>query len=734
VQGVGFRPFAYRLAQRYALGGWVLNGEAGVEIHVEGEERAVAAFERALRAEAPPAAHIVAIESVDATPGGFGTFGIRESATSGRPTVRIAPDIATCDACLRELFDPVDRRYRYPYINCTDCGPRYSIVRSLPYDRPATTMAAWQMCAACRAEYDDPSDRRFHAQPIACHACGPAYAFERDGERLRGDAAIVAAAQALAAGAILAVKGIGGYHLACDARDARAVAALRERKFRKERPFAVMARDLEVAAELAVLDGEARALLTSSARPIVLATAREALAHVAPDNHELGVMLPYAPLHALLFASGAPPALVLTSGNRSSEPIAFEDEEARAGLAGIADGFLIGERAIARRVDDSIARVQSGAPAILRRSRGFAPQAVARVPTGEPILAVGGDLKNAVALVVDGAVVAGQHVGDLAHVEAREACAATVRDLCATYGIDPAECLVVHDAHPGYASSALAGDLSARTLAVQHHRAHVAAVIAEREAWTTEVLGIAADGTGYGDDGTVWGGECFAGSVSAGFTRIAHLRAAKLPGGDAAARMPVQAAAGFLFDLDGLPDLEAAPFDFPSRYRFARDVARRDVRTFATTSLGRLFDVMAALCGFIRETTFEGQAAMWLEHQARRAPADGTYSFPLVDGELDYRPLLLAAIDDRAAGREPAAIARAFHVAVTDGLSALAALRPGLPVAASGGVFQNRLLCELLTERLGERLWLARRVPPNDGGLCVGQAALAAFSATSGAR
>jgi hydrogenase maturation protein HypF len=734
VQGVGFRPFAYRLAQRYALGGWVLNGEAGVEIHVEGDEGSIAAFEHALRAEAPPAAQIVALESVDATPGGFGTFGIRESATRGRPTVRIAPDIATCDACLRELFDPADRRYRYPYINCTDCGPRYSIVRSLPYDRPATTMAAWEMCAACRAEYDDPGDRRFHAQPIACHACGPAYVYERVGERLRGDAAIVAAAQALAAGAILAVKGIGGYHLACDARDARAVAALRERKFRKERPFAVMARDLAVADTLVALERDARALLASSARPILLAQAREALTHVAPENHELGVMLPYAPLHALLFASGAPPALVLTSANRSSEPIAFEDEDARAGMAGIADGFLIGERAIARRVDDSIARVQSGAPAILRRSRGFAPQAIARVPCSEPILALGGDLKNAVALVVDGAVAASQHVGDLAHVAARDACAVTVRDLCATYAIDPAECLVVHDAHPGYASTALAADLSTRTLAVQHHRAHVAAVVAEREAWTTEVLGIAADGTGYGDDGTVWGGECFTGSVAGGFTRIAHLRAAKLPGGDAAARVPVQAAAGFLFELDGLPDLAAAPFDFPPRYRFAREIARRDVRTFATTSLGRLFDVVAALCGFTRETTFEGQAAMWLEHQARRAAGAESYPFPLIDGELDYRPLLRAVIDERRAGREPAAIARAFHVAVTGALCALGTLRPDLPVAASGGVFQNRLLCELLTERLGDRLWLPARVPPNDGGLCVGQAALAAFSASSAAR
>ncbi len=728
MQGVGFRPFAYRLAQRYALGGWVLNGDAGVEIHVEGDEDSVQAFERALRSEAPPAAQILSLEGRAAEPAGFAAFAIRGSAARGRPTVRIAPDIATCEACLRELFDPANRRYRYPYINCTDCGPRYSIVLGLPYDRPLTTMAGWEMCADCRSEYDDPADRRFHAQPIACSACGPLYAFERDNVRIAGDAAIVASAGALASGAIVAIKGIGGYHLACDAWNASAVAQLRERKFRKERPFAVMARDLESAERLVVLHDVARDLLTSSARPIVLAPARRSLAGVAPDNRELGVMLPYAPLHALLFASGAPATLVLTSANRSSEPIAFEDDQARASLAGIADAFLIGERPIARRVDDSIARTAFGAPSILRRSRGFAPQAVARVPPGRPILSLGGDLKNAIALVVDGAVVVSQHIGDLAHVDARDAGAATVRDLCAMYEIDPAECLVVHDAHPEYASTALASDMSADTLAVQHHRAHIASVLAEREAWSTEIIGIACDGTGFGDDGTIWGGECFEGSVAGGLTRVAHLRPAKLPGGDAAARFPTQAAAGFLLEIDGLPDLETAPFDFPARYRLARELAERDVRTFTTTSLGRLFDVAAALCGFTRETTFEGQAAMWLEHAAAGETEGAAYPFPLVDGELDYRPLLRALIADRSARRPPSGIAFGFHAAVANGLAAFAALRPSRPVVASGGVFQNKLLCELLHERLGDRLWLNARVPSNDGGLCVGQAALAAFA------
>jgi len=733
VQGVGFRPFVYRLARRYGLAGWVVNGNAGVEIHVEGGETDLVAFERSLVTEAPVAARVTRIDATDARLADARTFEIHESDAAGTPTVRIAPDIATCDACLRELFNPADRRYRYPYINCTDCGPRYSIVLGLPYDRAMTTMKSFPMCDACRAEYDDASDRRFHAQPIACHACGPTYVLERDGVRcgMRGDAAIVAAARALASGEIVAIKGIGGYHLACNARNARAVANLRERKFRKERPFAVMVRDLATAHALVDLEQASEALLRSSARPIVLARARETLAGVAPDNVDVGIMLPYAPLHALLFASGAPAELVFTSGNRSSEPISCDDDVARTSLAGIADALLVGERPIARRVEDSIVRANGGVPAMLRRSRGYAPQAIARLPASVPVLAMGGDLKNAIALVVDGAIIASQHVGDLAHLSARDACIATARDLCATYAIDPAACLVAHDAHPQYVSTALARELSARTLAVQHHRAHVASVLAEREAYDVEVLGLACDGTGYGDDGTIWGGECFVGSVARGFERIAHLRAAWLPGGDAAAHAPVQAAAGFLNAIEGLPDLAAAPFYFPPRYAHARELIRRDVRTFATTSLGRLFDVIAALCGFTRETTFEGQAAMWLEHRARWATAavpDAGYCFPRCFDELDYRPLLRAVIEDRAGGRPVEAIARDVHVSIANALASLAELRNSLPVVASGGVFANRLLCDLLAERLGDRLWLPTNVPPNDGGLCIGQAALASFT------
>ncbi|MDQ2908484.1 MAG: carbamoyltransferase HypF [Candidatus Eremiobacteraeota bacterium] len=764
VQGVGFRPFTYRLARRLDLCGWVKNGAEGVEIFAEGAPDALAAFAHALVHEPPPAARITATSVRVAPCRGLPTFEIRPSDAAVKPTVRIAPDLAPCDPCLRELFDPGDRRYRYPYINCTDCGPRYSIVRSLPYDRAATTMAAWPMCDRCSAEYHDPADRRFHAQPVACPVCGPTYVFRTGGtpgrksdraslsaagaplsERRddppapRGYDAISAAAQCLRAGDIVALKGIGGYHLACDARNSRAVAALRERKFRKERPFALMAADLATARAVVAVDDSFEAQLASTARPIVLAPARTVFDGVAPDNDELGVMLPYAPLHHLLFAAGAPPVLVLTSANRSSEPIAYDDADALVGLDGIADAFLIGERPIARRLDDSLLRVTAGVPAILRRGRGFAPMAVATLPTTRPILALGGDLKNALALVVDGQVFASQHIGDLDHRSARESCEATIEDLCAMYEVDRSDLLVVHDAHPEYVSTEIAQSLGAQTLAVQHHRAHVASVLAERGAFDTPILGVAFDGTGFGDDGTIWGGEFFSGTLVDGFARIAHLRSAPLPGGDAAARFPVQAAAGFLTELGfqtsdtAEPDFTRPPFSFDERYAVARQLIARNVRCFTTTSIGRLFDAVAALLGFTRAMTFEGQAAMWLEHIASAAsgpssdsPPREAYAFPYVDGELDYRPLVRAIVADRLAHCAPARIAYAFHEAIADTIVTIANSCPALPVVCSGGVFQNGLLARLLRERLGERLWLNAIVPPNDGGLALGQAALAA--------
>jgi hydrogenase maturation protein HypF len=779
VQGVGFRPFVYRLARANTLAGWVLNGEEGVEIRLEGDRERVDAFLRELRAEAPAAASITAIDVDAVEPSGLDDFVIRASRGRDQPTAAIAPDLAVCERCLRELFDPADPRYRYPYITCTDCGPRYSIILRLPYDRPATTMSGWAMDGACAREYHDPASRRFHAQPVACPACGPRYRLSV-GDSSRGvgvdagagvgvhgtlseakgaasgdwphrlaqgdtggdDESIRRAAELLRRGAILAVKGVGGYHLACDARNAAAVHNLRERKFRKEKPFALMPRSLAVARALVELSPEAEALLSSPAAPIVLARGRVTLSQVAPDTDELGVMLPYTPLHHLLFAAGAPDVLVMTSANRSSEPIAYEDGDARERLGGLADGFLMGERPIARRVEDSVVRCGPLGAVILRRGRGYAPGAVTTLPVTRPVLALGADLKNAITLVVDGQAFVSQHIGDLDQYDACRAFEETIRDLLAMYAVRAAELLLARDAHPQYRSTALAPTFGvAEVVAVQHHRAHVASVLAERGAWEQRVLGISLDGTGYGDDGTIWGGELFVGSIRDGFERVAHLRPAALVGGDAAARHPVQAAAGFVEQLHELPDLSLAPFDFPPRYQSSRSLLQSRTRVFPTTSTGRLFDTAAALLGFTRPVTFEGQAAMWLEQLAHTSGPVEPYPCPLDGASLDWRPLLGAVVADRLRGRDPSEIARAFHLGLARGLGD-AAVRLCCTyrldtVAASGGVFQNGMLLEdlaglLQRERIA--LWINHHVPPNDGGISLGQAALGALGPCTSSR
>jgi hydrogenase maturation protein HypF len=734
VQGVGFRPFVYRLARANTLAGWVLNAEEGVEIHIEGSEPALDAFVQVLKTQPPLAARISGVEIQGVEPAGLRDFRIRESQRRARPSVRISPDLPVCDACLTELFDPTDRRHGYPYINCTNCGPRYSIVLALPYDRRNTTMGDWPLDADCAAQYHDPADRRFHAQPVACPDCGPRYRLQVGEESFLGDG-IREAARLLREGAILAIKGLGGYHLACDASNPAAVAALRERKYRKEKPFALMAESLAVARGLMEMSPESEALLISAARPIVLALALVELPGVAPESKELGVMLPYTPLHHLLFAAGAPEVLVITSANRSNEPIAYRDDEAVERLDGIADAFLIGERPIARRVDDSVARAGVCGPVVLRRARGYAPGAVATLPIDRPLLAVGADLKNTVTLVVAGQAFMSQHIGDLDHYESFRAFEETIRDLVAMYGVDWDGLLVVHDWHPEYRSTQFALSLEAADKrSVQHHRAHVASVLAERGAWEQRVLGVSFDGTGYGDDGAIWGGEIFVGSVAQGFERVAHLRCAALPGGDAAARYPVQAAAGFLAQLDGLPDLSCAPFQFPARYQQALRLASRGVRTFTTSSMGRLFDTAAALLGFVRETSFEGQAAMWVEQLARQSPLTDPYPFPLNGDELDFRPLLRALIEDRFIGRKTEEAARSFQRGIAHGVcNALRTFcgRSGLDVAVlSGGVFQNELLLEDLKTLAPVEIWTNHAVPPNDGGISLGQAALAAFDRT----
>lgn len=742
VQGVGFRPFVFRLARANALAGWVLNEEEGVEIHVEGGPAGVQHFLHGLAADPPSAAVITAIDVKQAEPTGLGDFTIRASERRERPAARISPDLPVCADCLQELFEPSNPRHLYPYINCTNCGPRYSIVLALPYDRSNTTMRSWVMDNMCEAQYHNPADRRFHAQPIACSACGPHYRLEimpqsraSSAEKtIEQDAAAIGrAAQLLAAGKIIAVKGLGGYHLACDARNAPAVRFLRERKFRKEKPFAVMVQDLNGARLLGHFSLEAESLLLSPARPIVLAREREKLEGIAPDTSEIGVMLAYTPLHHLLFAAGAPAALVMTSGNRSSEPIAYRDADAFARLDGIADAFLIGERPIARRVDDSVARAGAFGPVMLRRARGYAPGVVAEFPAGPPILAVGPDLKNTVTLVIDGQAIASQHIGDLEHYEAFQAFQETIRDLLAMYSLHPEEMLIAHDAHPQYASTSYASVLGTHRVSVQHHRAHIASVLAEHGDRDRRILGVAFDGTGYGDDRTIWGGEIFAGSLRDGFERVAHLRPASLVGGDAAARDPVQASAGFLSHLGIVPDYCAPPFNFPSRYRRALQLLDNGVRTFTTTSMGRLFDTVAALLGFTRTVSFEGQAAIWVEHLARQANQAEPYLFPLTGRELDFRCLLELVVRDRLSGREPAAVARAFHRGLAQGLASavceLCDVFSLSTVVLSGGVFQNELLLEHLREVLegqGLSIWTNHAVPPNDGGISLGQAAIAA--------
>lgn len=734
-QGVGFRPFVYCTAQEHGVAGWVLNSGSGVEIHAEAPADSLQQFLDAVKLNPPSAATIAEVSVRETAAEGLSRFEIRDSRREAAPTVRISPDLAVCNDCLRELGDPRDRRYGYAYINCTHCGPRYSIVNALPYDRANTTMRDWPLCDECRREYEDPLDRRYHAQPTACARCGPTYRLLLAGEpERRGDDAICAAAALLRSGKIVAVKGIGGYHLACDAMNAAAVEALRSRKYRKEKPFALLVKDLAEARRLACLTAEHERLLASPARPIVLAPARVAWPLIAPDNAQLGLMLPYAPLHDLLIAGGAPTPLVLTSGNRSSEPIAYRDDDALARLTGIADAFLAGERPIARRVDDSIVAVRDGRPFMIRRSRGYAPGAVCRLPEAEPILALGADLKNAIALVIDGQALVSQHLGDLDHADAQAALAEAVSDLLAVYEVDLGRLTVVHDLHPHYHCTRFAATLpAARRLAVQHHQAHVASVLAEHELFDERVLGVAFDGTGYGEDGTIWGGEFFVGGLKDGFERVASLRPVSLAGGDAAARHPLQAAAGFLADLPELPDMDQSPFYFPRRFAQARTLIAKQVRCFTSSSLGRLFDAAAALIGFTRETSYEAQAAIWLEHLAQAADPQPAYPF----ADLDARPLLAAIIRDRLAGRDVREIAAALHAAVAaatvEQIVALAERFKLRYVACSGGVFQNELLWRLISAHLAEyaelRLITNSAVPVNDGGIALGQAAIAALRA-----
>ncbi len=745
VQGVGFRPYVYRLAGELSLGGFVLNDAHGVLIEVEGSSTVVDRFLARLPSEAPPLAVVERVAVDELAVSGDVAFAIRESVGGQVPDAPVTPDTATCEECLRELSDPTDRRFRYPFINCTNCGPRFTIVRGVPYDRPLTTMAGFAMCPDCRAEYDDPADRRFHAQPNACRVCGPSVRLIGAGDAAAEDP-IAATVAALAAGAIVAMKGIGGYHLACLAQDEPAVAALRARKHREDKPFALMAPSVAVAESLVSLTPPARKLLTSPERPILLAPRRPdapVADSVAPGAPELGVMLPYSPLHHLML-SDVGETLVMTSANLSDEPIAFVDDDALERLRGIADVFLVHDRPIQTRTDDSVVRA-ARRPMILRRSRGYVPASVPLPGAGtpRPLLACGAELKNTFCLARGTRAWVSHHIGDLENYETLRSFTEGIAHFSALFAVQPE--VVVHDLHPEYLSTKYALDLDGVDLiGVQHHHAHLAACLAEHKEFEPAhpVLGAIFDGTGYGLDGTVWGGEFLLGDLRS-FQRVGSLLPVALPGGERAIRQPWRMACSWLTaagDGDGAPALPAslAPSVDPRAWSQVHRLIETGTAAPATTSIGRLFDAVAALAGVRTEINYEGQAAIELE--AACDPAErGSYPISVTGAPLviDPRETIQAIAADLRAGAHAGVIARRFHRtiarATVDAVLDLAASHDTDVVALSGGVFQSRLLLKSVWDALtaaGVRVLVPERLPVNDGGIAYGQAAVAAASLT----
>jgi hydrogenase maturation protein HypF len=727
VQGVGFRPFVYRAARELGLAGRVWNDADGVVIDAEGETASLDALRQRLTASPPPRARVEAVEAAAAPLTGCRGFAIGASDGAAPASARVSPDLATCDACLDELRDPADRRHGYPFVNCTDCGPRYSIAREVPYDRARTTMAAFTMCAPCLTEYDDPGSRRFHAQPNACPECGPSVWLEPSGARAA--AAVAEAVDALRAGRIVAVKGLGGFHLACDARSSDAVARLRARKRRPARPFAVMFPDLPALARATVVDDATREALVSARRGIVLVRRRpdaEIAPEVAPGLAELGVFLPGTPLHALLLrAFGAP--LVMTSGNLSDEPIAADNDDARRRLKPLADALLLHDRAIHLRADDSVSRIVRGRERVLRRARGHVPEAIDLGFAAPPVLAVGADLKNALCLTTGSAAVLGQHVGDLESYEAEELFLEIRANLERLFRVAPR--LVAHDLHPGYRSTAIARRTGLPAMAIQHHHAHVASCLADNGR-RGPVIGVAWDGTGHGPDGTVWGGEILVADLD-GFERAAHLRPVALPGGDAAVREPWRMALSHLVAAGLPPDRIARP-----ARATVEAMMRTGVNTVPTSSAGRLFDALASLAGVRDEVSYEGQAAIELEALAVD-DGDAPYAVALTDGApfaLDAAPLVRAVVADVEAGTARGAIAARVYASLAEAIACACDRVRGRTrletVALSGGCFQSALLTQRVAdalERRGFLVLLHERVPPNDGGIALGQAAIAAW-------
>jgi hydrogenase maturation protein HypF len=750
VQGVGFRPFVYKLAQALELTGYVFNSSSGVTIEIEGGEHEINQFLTALKLDPPQLAEItdISVSEVDARGGtGFSILGSREEVGA---FALVSPDAGTCDACWRDFGDPMNRRYGYPFTNCTHCGPRYTIIRDIPYDRATTTMAAFTMCAACRAEYEDPNDRRFHAQPNACGVCGPSVAMVPRGsslaECLFADTdslpVIRKARMLLREGKILAVKGLGGFLLACDAKNDTAVAELRRRKRRPAKPFALMSRDVAAIRTFCEVSEEDEAALLHLRRPIVVLPRLEGTElsrGIAPENRTLGVMLPYTPLHYLLFGDSPErdsefQALVMTSGNLSEEPIVVSNAEAINQLDGIADWFLLHNREIAMRVDDSVVRTFEGRERVLRRSRGFVPQTIDLGIEMEEVLAFGGELKNTFCLTKSRYAILSQHIGDLENYETMRFFEETLANMKLLFKVAPQA--VAHDLHPGYMSTrmALAFDIE-RKIGVQHHHAHIVSCMAENHL-RGDVIGVAFDGTGYGIDGSIWGGE-FMVADFAGFTRRGHLRTVLLPGGDVAVRQPWRMALSYLRDTFGrqMPgDLECFRPVAEKQVELVDTMISRQIQTLQTSSSGRLFDAVAALVGLASEVTFEGQAAIALEMAA--APGtDARYPFEIEEVEpmiLDFRPMVKAIVKDIVAGKARGEISARFHntlsAAIVEMCCRIRRSNALDRVCLSGGTFQNLYLLNRTVVELRRRgfgVFFHAIVPANDGGISLGQAVIA---------
>lgn len=740
VQGVGFRPFIFRLAAELHLTGWVNNSPQGVAIEVEGETCLLEKFLFRLKTEKPPRSSIENFEATWLEVAGYSGFEIRASIDSGEKSTLMLPDLATCPDCLRDVFNPDNRRFRYPFTNCTNCGPRFSLIESLPYDRANTSMKQFTMCPACHAEYHDPRDRRFHAQPNACPVCGPRLElWSRSGEKIfGGDKALRAAAQWIRRGRIVAVKGIGGFHLMVDARNEKAVQLLRQRKHREEKPLALMFPSISCVKLACAVSPLEEQLLTSPEAPIVLlrkiANQKTEIAEsVAPGNPNLGAMLPSNPLHHLLLLELGFP-VVATSGNLSDEPICTDAHEALKRLHGIADFFLVHNRPIVRHQDDSIVRVMLDREMILRRARGYAPLPIALKHQllynhDQPVLAVGAHLKNSVALAVDQNVFISQHIGDLETEEASKAFKRAASDLPRLYAVNPE--IIAADLHPDYLSTKFAHDSGNNFFRVQHHVAHVLSCIAENEV-ALPALGVAWDGTGYGTDGTIWGGEFF--QVTERKTeRIAHLRPFRLPGGDKAVKEPRRAALGLLYELYGesvfemshLPSLREMP---PVEMITLKGMLQRRFNSPLTSSMGRLFDVVASLVNLRQRMQFEGQAAMELEFAIDEAETNECYQMPVIKRHnalvLDWSFMVLSILTDVNSGLPVAKISGKFHNTLAESVVDIARKVGETQVVLSGGCFQNRYLVERVVKRLREenfQPYWHQRVPANDGGIALGQ-------------